>query len=181
MTIRRHRRWGEAARQVVTYRTVYTVAGDDPLGPRPDPNQPGRQLQAWQAAHHALTACTHASTRRVADGRGTTPRPPHRHTNATPGSTTTAAPTDQRPQPPPLAMTTTNKPTDERPHRVQHPPDRPPAATTATSERVEDLPLIVEQLLDQLDDLQQAVEAQQRLIAVLTSRVTALEHQPHHD
>lgn len=49
------------------------------------------------------------------------------------------------------------------------------------SERVEDLPLILEQLLDQLDDLQQAVEAQQRLIAVLTSRVTALEHQPHHD
>ena len=49
------------------------------------------------------------------------------------------------------------------------------------SERVDDLPLILEQLLDQLDDLQQTVEAQQRLIAVLTSRVTALEHQPHHD
>ena len=51
----------------------------------------------------------------------------------------------------------------------------------AKSERVEDLPLILEQLLDQLDDLQQAVEAQQRLIAVLTSRVTALEHQPHYE
>ena len=49
------------------------------------------------------------------------------------------------------------------------------------SERVEDLPLILEQLLDQLDDLQQAVKAQQRLIAVLTSRVAALEHEPHHD
>jgi chromosome condensin MukBEF ATPase and DNA-binding subunit MukB len=49
------------------------------------------------------------------------------------------------------------------------------------AERVEDLPLIVEQLLDQLDDLQQAVDAQQRLITVLTSRVTALEHQPHHE
>ena len=44
-----------------------------------------------------------------------------------------------------------------------------------------DLPLLLEQLQDQLDDLQQAVEAQQQLIAVLTSRVTALEHQPHHD
>jgi len=49
------------------------------------------------------------------------------------------------------------------------------------SERVEDLPLILDQLLDQIDDLQQAVEAQQRLIAVLTSRIAALEHQPHHD
>ena len=49
------------------------------------------------------------------------------------------------------------------------------------SGRVEDLPLILEQLLDQLDDLQQTVEAQQRLIAVLTSRVAALEHKPHHD
>ena len=50
--------WGEAARQVVTYRTVYNLVGDDPIGPRPDPNQPGKQLQAWHAAHHALTACT---------------------------------------------------------------------------------------------------------------------------
>jgi len=48
--------WGEAARQVVAYRTVYDIRGDDPLGPIPD--QPGRQLQAWQAAHHAITACT---------------------------------------------------------------------------------------------------------------------------
>jgi hypothetical protein len=48
--------WGEAARQVVAYRTVYDIRGDDPLGPVPD--QPGRQLQAWQAAHHAITACT---------------------------------------------------------------------------------------------------------------------------
>lgn len=48
--------WPEAARQVVAYRTVYHLAGDDPIGPRPD--QEGRQLQAWHAAHHALTACT---------------------------------------------------------------------------------------------------------------------------
>ena len=54
-------------------------------------------------------------------------------------------------------------------------PHQPP------SERVEDLPLILERLLDQLDDLQRAVESQQRLIALLTSRVAALEHQDHHD
>lgn len=59
-------------------------------------------------------------------------------------------------------------------HESDHPQPPPP-------ERVEDLPLILEQLLDQLDDLQQTVEAQQRLIALLTSRVTALEHQPHYD
>ena len=41
-----------------------------------------------------------------------------------------------------------------------------------------DLPLILEQLQDQLDDLRQAVEAQQRLIAVLTSRVASLEQPP---
>ena len=76
-------------------------------------------------------------------------------------------------------MTTTNNPTPERPPHVSstNQPDLQPTK----SERVEDLPLILEQLLDQLDDLQQTVEAQQRLIAVLTSRVTALEHQPHHD
>ena len=76
-------------------------------------------------------------------------------------------------------MTTTNSPSPERPPHVSstNQPDQQPPK----SERVEDLPLILEQLLDQLDDLQQAVEAQQRLIAVLTSRVTALEHQPHHD
>ena len=76
-------------------------------------------------------------------------------------------------------MTTTNNPTPERPPHVSstNQPDQQPTK----SERVEDLPLILEQLLDQLDDLQQTVEAQQRLIAVLTSRVTALEHQPHHD
>jgi hypothetical protein len=38
-----------------------------------------------------------------------------------------------------------------------------------------DLPLILEQLQDQLDDLRQAIEAQQRLIAILTSRITSLE------
>ena len=78
-------------------------------------------------------------------------------------------------------MTTTKQhPTPERPPHVSstNQPDRQPPPQSG---RVEDLPLIVEQLLDQLDDLQQAVEAQQRLIAVLTSRVTALEHQPHHD
>ncbi|GAA3623619.1 hypothetical protein GCM10022236_27500 [Microlunatus ginsengisoli] len=47
--------WGEAARQVVAYRAVYDIRGDDPLGPEPD--MAGRQLQAWQAAHHAITAC----------------------------------------------------------------------------------------------------------------------------
>ena len=76
-------------------------------------------------------------------------------------------------------MTTTNNPTPERPPHVSstNQPDQQPTK----SERVEDLPLILEQLLDQLDDLQQTVEAQQRLIAVLTSRVTALEHTQHHD
>lgn len=49
--------WGEAARQVVTYRTIYNITGDDPIGPRPDPNQLGKQAQAWQAAHAALDAC----------------------------------------------------------------------------------------------------------------------------
>jgi hypothetical protein len=38
-----------------------------------------------------------------------------------------------------------------------------------------DLPLILEQLQDQLDDLRQTLESQQRLIAVLTSRVATLE------
>ena len=38
-----------------------------------------------------------------------------------------------------------------------------------------DLPLILEQLQDQLDDLRQALESQQRLIAVLTLRVATLE------
>ena len=67
-------------------------------------------------------------------------------------------------------------PTNERPQAVSdhnEPQPRP--------ERVEDLPLILERLLDQLDDLQRAVESQQRLIALLTSRVAALEHQDHHD
>ena len=41
-----------------------------------------------------------------------------------------------------------------------------------------DLPLILEQLQDQLDDLRQAAEAQQRLIAVLTARVSSLEQTP---
>jgi len=41
-----------------------------------------------------------------------------------------------------------------------------------------DLPLILEQLQDQLDDLRQALEAQQRLIAVLTARVSSLEQTP---
>jgi hypothetical protein len=50
----------------------------------------------------------------------------------------------------------------------------------APPERVEDLPLILERVLDQLDDLQQAVEAQQRLITLLTSRVAALEHHDRH-
>ena len=74
---------------------------------------------------------------------------------------------------------TTNNPTPERPPHVSstNQPDQQPSK----SERVEDLPLILEQLLDQLDDLHQTAEAQQRLIAVLTSRVTALEHKPHHD
>ena len=38
-----------------------------------------------------------------------------------------------------------------------------------------DLPLILEQMQDQLDDLRLAVEAQQRLISVLTSRIATLE------
>ena len=50
--------WGEAARQVVTYRSIFGLVGDDPIGPRPDPNQQGKQLQAWHAAHSALAACT---------------------------------------------------------------------------------------------------------------------------
>ena len=41
-----------------------------------------------------------------------------------------------------------------------------------------DLPLILGQLQDQLDDLRQALEAQQRLIAVLTARVSSLEQTP---
>ena len=38
-----------------------------------------------------------------------------------------------------------------------------------------DLPLILEQLQDQLDDLRQTLESQQRLIAGLSSRVATLE------
>ena len=38
-----------------------------------------------------------------------------------------------------------------------------------------DLPLILGQLQDQLDDLRLAVQAQQRLIGLLTSRVATLE------
>ena len=38
-----------------------------------------------------------------------------------------------------------------------------------------DLPLILEQLQDQLDDLRQTVESQQRIIAVLMSRIATLE------
>jgi hypothetical protein len=38
-----------------------------------------------------------------------------------------------------------------------------------------DLPLILEQLQDQLEDLRQTLESQQRLIAVLTTRVATLE------
>lgn len=41
-----------------------------------------------------------------------------------------------------------------------------------------DLPLILEQLQDQLDDLRQALEAQQRLITFLTARVSSLEQTP---
>jgi hypothetical protein len=51
-----HDAWVDAIRQVVAYRTVYEVAGADPLGPEPD--WPGRQRQAWQAAHDAVQACT---------------------------------------------------------------------------------------------------------------------------
>ena len=78
-------------------------------------------------------------------------------------------------------MTTTNNPTPKGHLTCPAPTGSDHQQPPPKSERVEDLPLILEQLLDQLDDLQQAVEAQQRLIAVLTSRVTALEHQPHHD
>ena len=163
--------WGEAARQVVAYRTVYDIRGDDPLGPT-HPNQPGRQLQAWQAAHHAITACT-PPHRPSAVSRGTAPRPPHR---PRPGHPVRRRPPQRQTAAAPAAtssMTTTKGP-PEMPHvssttNLTTQPHRQP-------ERVEDLPLILEQLLDQLDDLQQAVEAQQRLIALLTSRVAALEH-----
>ena len=67
------------------------------------------------------------------------------------------------------------------PNQTVTPGPNQTVTATPRSGRVEDLPLIVEQLLDQLDDLQQTVESQQRLIAVLISRVTALEHQAHHD
>ncbi|HET9873184.1 MAG TPA: AAA family ATPase [Propionibacteriaceae bacterium] len=43
----------EAIRQTVAYRTVYSVTGDDALGPEPD--QAGRQREAWTAAHRAIT------------------------------------------------------------------------------------------------------------------------------
>jgi hypothetical protein len=47
--------WGEAARQVVAYRTVYGISGDDPLGPMPD--QPGRPLPSGAACCSCLLAC----------------------------------------------------------------------------------------------------------------------------
>ena len=123
-------------------------------------------------AHH------HHRTRRRRPRNDSSPTSPT--TNATPGTTTTAAPTD-----PAAPAATSSHDHHQQPHRER--PLTCPAPTRSDhqqppkSERVEDLPLILEQLLDQLDDLQQTVEAQQRLIAVLTSRVTALEHQPHHD
>ena len=46
----------EAFRQVVAYRAVYAIDGDDPLGP--EPAQHTRQHQAWSAAHHAIQAST---------------------------------------------------------------------------------------------------------------------------
>ena len=44
----------EAIRQVVSYRAIYPVTGDDPLGPRPETHQ--RQRAAWTAAQHAIIA-----------------------------------------------------------------------------------------------------------------------------
>lgn len=78
-------------------------------------------------------------------------------------------------------MTTANQ--SHTPERPPHVPstNQPDHQQPPNAGRVEDLPLILEQLLDQLDDLQQTLESQQRLIAVLTSRVTALEHQAHHE
>jgi conjugative relaxase-like TrwC/TraI family protein len=48
-----------ALRQTVAYRAVYGIHGDDPLGPEPD--QPGRQRQAWRAASGAIAAARTAA------------------------------------------------------------------------------------------------------------------------
>jgi len=47
---------------------------------------------------------------------------------------------------------------------------------TAGTRRVPDLPLILGQLQDQLDDLQAAVAAQQTQLDQLADRLAALEH-----
>ena len=48
---------GEAIRQTVAYRAVYTVTGDEPLGPCPD--RRGRQYDAWTATRAAIEASHH--------------------------------------------------------------------------------------------------------------------------
>lgn len=45
----------EAMRQVVSYRSVYEINTPDPLGPEPD--EAGRQHQAWRSAHAAILTC----------------------------------------------------------------------------------------------------------------------------
>lgn len=48
---------GEAIRQTVTYRAVYAVTTDEPLGPCPD--RRGRQYDAWTATRAAIQASHH--------------------------------------------------------------------------------------------------------------------------
>ena len=50
----------QAIRHTVAYRAVFTITGDDPLGPAPE--RRGRQHEAWTAAHHAITASHHPPT-----------------------------------------------------------------------------------------------------------------------
>lgn len=50
----------EAIRQTVAYRAVYTISGDDPLGPMPD--QEGRQRDAWVAASRVILASREPSS-----------------------------------------------------------------------------------------------------------------------
>jgi hypothetical protein len=58
---------------------------------------------------------------------------------------------------------------------MTQPPEPADAPSPGPERRVEDLPLILDRMQDQLDDLRQAIESQQRLISALTFRLAALE------
>lgn len=58
---------------------------------------------------------------------------------------------------------------------MTQPPEPAYDPTTDPERRVEDLPLILERMQDQLDDLRQAIQSQQRLISALNSRLATIE------